>query len=281
MAAETAWPIRADGERFANGLGAGGFAGVVGEAQAGLRCLGKEGAERLGAGPPLVAAQADADNGRELRPEFGGLAEDSLGLGDGEVADGVEDPVERDPQLALAALAGSFEAGEDGLEGGGVVVAPAVDDAGSDKDLGVDHALRGEMLDHAPGGQLVVFGADQAVGHGLEGIEEAGEVCESVECLGLGQRKRVCPPHHGGQARRMAGAQLHQSRRQDGAFKMQMQLGLGEAADEGFDFRHRLSLMCAIRRPSFPFDLFKSLNQRMLQNLAVPIQVNAWSCDSD
>jgi hypothetical protein len=41
------------------------------------------------------------------------------------------------------------------------VVAPVIDDADGDEDLGVDHALRGEMLDHAPGGQLVVFGVIQ------------------------------------------------------------------------------------------------------------------------
>jgi hypothetical protein len=93
--------------------------------------------------------------------EFGGLAEDALGLLDGEVAHGVEDPVEREAQLALGALAGPLQAGEDGLEGGGIVVAPVVDDADSDEDLGVDHALRGQVLHHAPGGQFVVFRADQ------------------------------------------------------------------------------------------------------------------------
>jgi hypothetical protein len=48
---------------------------------------------------------------------FGGLAEDPLGLFDREVAHGVEDPVEREAQLALAALAGAFQAGKDRLEG--------------------------------------------------------------------------------------------------------------------------------------------------------------------
>ena len=76
------------------------------------------------------------------------------------MADGVEDPVEREAQLAPAALAGAFQAGKDGLEGGGIVVTPVIDDADSDEDLGVNDALGGEMLDHAPCGQLVVFGGD-------------------------------------------------------------------------------------------------------------------------
>jgi hypothetical protein len=47
-----------DGEGLADGLGAGGFSGVVGEAQAGGAGLGIKGAEGLGTGYALVAAQA-------------------------------------------------------------------------------------------------------------------------------------------------------------------------------------------------------------------------------
>jgi hypothetical protein len=77
------------------------------------------------------------------------------------VAHGVEDPVEREAQLALAAFAGALQAGKDGLEGARIVIAPHVDDADRDVDLGVDHALRGQPLHHAPGGQFVVFRVDQ------------------------------------------------------------------------------------------------------------------------
>ena len=48
--------LRADGKRLPNGLGAGGFSGVVGQAQAGPRGLRIEVAEGLGAAAPLVAA---------------------------------------------------------------------------------------------------------------------------------------------------------------------------------------------------------------------------------
>ena len=84
---------------------------------------------------------------------LGGFAEDAIGFFDGEVADGVEDPVEREAKLARGALAGALEGGEDGLEAARIEVAPHIDDADGDVDLGVDHALRGELLHHAPGGE--------------------------------------------------------------------------------------------------------------------------------
>ena len=102
------------------------------------------------------------------------------------MADGVEDPVERRGRVRAArAFAGAFEAGEDGLEARGIVVAPHVDDADGDVDLGVDDALRGEMLHHAPGGELVVFGADEQAGDGFEGFDEAGEISELIEGFGF------------------------------------------------------------------------------------------------
>ncbi len=215
--------LGADGEGFPDGLGAGGFAGVVGEAQAGGAGFGVEGAKGLGAAAALVAAKADADDGGVLGAHFGGFAEDALGFGHGEVAYGVEDPVEREAKLALAAFAGALQTGEDGLEARGVVVAPHVDDADGDVDLGMDDALRGEMLHHAPGDEFVIFGIDEAAGDGLEGLDEAGEVGELVDGFGFGKGERLGV---------VARAQLDERGGQDGAFEMEMKLGLGEAADE-------------------------------------------------
>ena len=179
--------LGADGERFPDGFGAGGFAGVVGEAQTGGAGLGVEGAEWLGAGDALVSAEADADDGRVLGAHFGGFAEDALGFFDGEVADGVEDPVERETQLKRGALAGAFEAGEDRLKARGIEIAPHIDDADGDVDLGMDDALRGELLHHAPGCELVVFGACEPAGDGFEGFNEAGEISEAIERFGFGR----------------------------------------------------------------------------------------------
>ncbi len=199
-----------DGQRFADGLWAGGFAGVVGEPQTSLRGFGVQRAECLGAGAALVASEADSDDGRVRGAEFGGLAEDPRGLFDREVAHGVEDPVEREAQLALATFAGAFQGGEDRLEGCWIVVAPAVEHAHGDVDLGVDDALRREMLDHAPGGQFVVLRSLQQAGDGLEGVQKSGEVGEAIERLGLGERQRpgartlIAPPCGTSQARPFA-----------------------------------------------------------------------------
>ena len=89
------------------------------------------------------------------------------------------------------------------------------------------------MLHHAPGGQFVVLGAGEQPGDGLESLDESGEVGEAVERLGLGQRERM---------NIVAGAQLHQRRRKDGAFEVQMQLRLGQAADEVANGLHALSV---------------------------------------
>ena len=141
--------------------------------------------------------------------QLGGLAEDALGFLDGEVADGVEDPVEREAKLADGALAGAFQTREDGLEAARIEVAPHIDDADGDEDLGVDHALGGEVLHHAPCGQLVVFRVAQAARDGLEGLNELSEVSELVERLGFVWGEGICV---------VAGAELDQGGGRDGAF---------------------------------------------------------------
>ena len=89
----------------------------------------------------LVAAQADADDRGVWARISAALRKTRSASSHGEVAHGVEDPVEREAQLALAALPRPLQAGKDGLEGARIVVAPHVDDAHGDVDLGVDHAL--------------------------------------------------------------------------------------------------------------------------------------------
>ena len=100
----------ADGEGFADGFRAGGFPGVVGEAETGLGRRGIILAEGFGARLALVSAEADADDRGIPGPHLGGLPEDDARLLHGEVADGVEDPVERQAELAFAALPGSLQA---------------------------------------------------------------------------------------------------------------------------------------------------------------------------
>ena len=157
------------------------------------RALEHKGVKGFGAGLALVAAQADADDGGVARAHLGGLAEDAIGLFDSEVADGVEDPVQREVELAGGALAGAFQGREDGLEGARIEVAPHIDDADGDEDLGMDHALGVQVLHHAPRGQFVIFGVFQAPRDGLEALNELREVGKTVEGLGFskGQVRRV------------------------------------------------------------------------------------------
>jgi len=157
---DVAEAFRADGEGLANSFGSGGFAGVVGEAEAGIARAGVHLAEGLGAAAAFVATEADADDGRVIATKLGGFAEDFFGFVEREVAHGIEDPVESEADFLLGAKAGAFEAGEDGVEAVGVGIAPVVDDTDGDVDLGVDDALLGEMLCHAPRSEIIVVGGE-------------------------------------------------------------------------------------------------------------------------
>ncbi len=108
-----------------------------------------------------------------------------------------------------------------------------VDDANRDVNLGVDDALLDEPLAHAPCGKLVVLGAGEQAGDGAESVHEAGEIGELVDFLGLGKRERRGV---------MALAQLDECGGENCAFEMQVKLGLGQAADEGFHIVHSNSV---------------------------------------
>ena len=151
------------------------------------------------------------------------MQEDPLGFLDGKVAHGVEDPVERETQFALAALAGTLQRGKDGLEGFGIEVTPHINDAYRNEDFGVNHALLGELLHHAPGGQFVIFRADEQPGNGFEGFHEAGEISELIERFASGSVSGLGI---------VAGAQLYQRGGKDRSFEVEMQFGFGKAADK-------------------------------------------------
>src|SRR5271155_4973205 len=112
--------LGADGEGFPDGGGAGGFAGVVGEAKAGGFGAGVEVAEWLGACSALVSAEADGDDGGVVSAHLDGFAEDAVSFLDGEMADGIEDPIEREAQFEGGTFAGAFQGGEDRLKAAGI-----------------------------------------------------------------------------------------------------------------------------------------------------------------
>ena len=218
-----------DAEGFPDGFGAGGFAGVVGKAQTGCARISVDGAERFGAGSSLVAAKADADDGGELGAEFDGLADDTFRFGHSEVADCVKDPENGEAQLAFGAVAGAFESREDGFEACGIVIAPHVDDADGDVDLGVDYTLFSEVLAHAPRDEFVVVGMDELTGHGFEGFDEACEISELVDGfrIGEGDRRGV-----------VALAEFDEGRGRDGALKVEVEFGFGKSANERCNVVH-------------------------------------------
>ncbi len=211
--------FRADVEGAPDAFGADGFSGMGGEAEAGVASFCVEVAEGLGAGAAFVAANADADDGWELGAELGGFAEDTRGFLRAEVANGVEDPVDGDAKLGFGPEACALHAGEEGLK---LAVTPVIDDADRDIDFCVDDALAAQALQHAPGGQLVVFGGPQVFGNGFECLEEAGEVGVLKQCA------RLIDVEGDGIVEE---AQFDQGFGRDGAFEMEVQLGFGESAN--------------------------------------------------
>src|SRR6185312_13812019 len=73
---------------------AAGLAGMRCEAEPGLARLRIVFLEERGGPARLIAADADADDGRHVRPQLGGLAKDARGFIRAEVADGVDEPVD-------------------------------------------------------------------------------------------------------------------------------------------------------------------------------------------
>ena len=212
--------LGADVEGTPDSFRADGFACMGGEPQSSVAGFRIEVAERFSAGAALVAADADTDDGRKLRAKFRCFAKDAGGLSGTEVANGVEDPVKRDAEFGFCVGAGTLHADEERLK---LASAPIIDDANGDVDLGMDNALAGKALEHAPCDQFVVFGSSQVLGHRFEGHEEAGEVGVAIESPGLGEVE--------GRGI-VACAELDEGFWSNGAFQVEMEFGFGEAANE-------------------------------------------------
>ncbi len=155
------------------------------------------------------------------------------------MADGVDDPEERDVEVAFASGSALLDGGHDFVD---VEAGEVVEDADGDVDLGVADALGGEVAEHVVGDGLVVGGGVEALGDGLEAHEEAGEVGVGVDLAGgfEGERGGV-----------VAERKLDERLGSNGAFEMQVELSLGEAAEpefgvdgcEGFRAGHRSSVV--------------------------------------
>src|SRR5271167_4003797 len=111
-----AQPLGPDRERFPDRLRTGGFTGVVREAKPGCRSLCIHFAEWLRRSDTLIAPETNADDRRILLPHARCQPKDSQRLRNGKMPHRVENPVERDAEVALAALACAFQARKDLLE---------------------------------------------------------------------------------------------------------------------------------------------------------------------
>lgn len=199
-----------------------GLACVAGEAEAGCFGFGVELAEVLGGASGFVASDADADYAGINVLEGGGLGEDARTFGDAEMADGVDDPEERDVELGLATKATAFDGGHDFVY---VEAAEVVEDADGNVGFGVADALGGEVAEHVVGDGLVVGRRMEALGDGLEAHEEAGEVGVAVDVARVGEGEGCGV---------VAEGELNEGFGGDGTFEVKMELGFGETAEPGF-----------------------------------------------
>jgi hypothetical protein len=183
--------------------------------------------EKLRRALALVAADAEGDY--VAVAELDGEVEDLAGLFRAELADGVEDPEQRDAEVLLAAPAAALQAFEDGRE---ILLAPEAD-ADGNRDLGVQNVLLFQAFHQTVGDEFVVVGRAQVAGDVLEGEEEAGEIGVVVKPLDFGR----------GAVDSVALAEFEESCGLDGAFKMQVQFGLWKRDNETGRFRRHGTIL--------------------------------------
>src|SRR5205807_835509 len=112
-------------------------------------------AEEFGRGFQFVASDADAGDFAVVITN--GELEDFLRGFSAELADGVENPNQRDAEVARAAGAAAIQAFEDGGE---ILLAPQAD-SDRDIDFGVQNVLFFQPLHQAVADEFVVFGCAQ------------------------------------------------------------------------------------------------------------------------
>ena len=149
-------------ERSPDGFRRASLAGVGSEAQAVVGGPGVGIAEKFGRGFLLVASNADADDFAVVIAD--GELEHILGGFGAELAYSVEDPKQRDAEVARAAGAAAIEAFEDGGE---ILFAPEAD-SDRDIDFGVQHVLFFQPLHEAVSDEFVIVGRAQVLGDVLE-----------------------------------------------------------------------------------------------------------------
>src|SRR5579859_4837371 len=182
--------FRADVQGRPNRLRSAGLARVCGSPKAVIGGIAIEIFERLGRAAAFVTADTDSYNVAlsVADREF----EDALCRLDSKVADRVEDPENRDAEVALAALASALNAFEHRLE----VMLPPMHDSDRDIYLGMQHPLLVQPLHHPVSGQLKIVSGEQTLRDCLKGHQESVKIGIFVEGESLLRRKRsgIVPP---------------------------------------------------------------------------------------
>src|ERR1039458_8130774 len=167
----------------------------------------------------FVAADAEASHVAIMEPS--GEVGHALRLLRAKLADGIEDPQDRDAKIGFSALTAAFESLEKRRE---ILLPPQADAHGNDH-LGVKNVGRFQPLHQAVGDEFVVVGRTEMSGDILESLEETHEVGEVIQLFNFGERGA-------GALHAMALPELEQSGRLDRALKMQMEFSLGKSGDQ-------------------------------------------------
>ena len=210
-------PLGVEVERAPDGFGGPCFAGVHGQVQPVIFGVGVDTAKKLWRRLDLIASDADSHDVAVLvvRSEL----EHFLCFFDAEVAGRVENPEQRDAEIARSAGASAFESFKDCLK----ILLAVKAHTDRDIDFSVQNIFFFQLLHQAVGREFVIIGAAEMRADFLERHEEAAEVGVAIERFGFGE----------GCVFSVALAKFVQGGRLDGSFEMQVELRLGQLTDEG------------------------------------------------
>src|ERR1035441_2669566 len=192
------------------------------------------GGARINRGEPLgrtrLLVATNTERNHAAIAKLDSQIEHALRLLGTELADGIEDPQQRNAEVFFSALATAIEALE---KRGEILFAPEAD-AGRNNHLRMKNVMRLQPLHQPVSNQLVVFRSAQVSCHILKRSEEAFEVRVVVELFDFGQRSPIHP---------VTLAKFQQRSRLDRPFKMQMQFSLRQRVNKAGGLRRHRAIL--------------------------------------
>src|SRR5215469_1962422 len=216
-------------DRLSDFFRATDLAGMHQATKTGFGGTGVDTTELLGFDLQLVAADTEGDDPRRVAKP--GPIDDLRGAVGAKLADSVKNPVQ-----AKAFRFKRLSGGEYGFEVClGILVAKKHHTDG-ERDLGVGHILRDQLLGKIGGDEGEIGGLSQKRSDPFESVNELVEVGVGIALLNVGFGERYTMPF----------GKRSSYRRADGAFQMNVEFGLGELRDPGGKFaRGHLSSLAA------------------------------------